>query len=120
MIHGSQIGAAHAHTTEEVKGFPIHIGSTGCQAESPSQKPTSCAQPNLSRISLEGFDPTQHQIVADLAALVSSTQLNHNQAKTAPGCMSAPDDGDCTEIFKSLGLNVGGKPTTGQTFFRIQ
>jgi uncharacterized repeat protein (TIGR04052 family) len=101
-------------------GFPIHLGSTGCRVAAGSQKPSECAYPNTVRIALDGFDPSRHTIVADLAALVAGTDLARNRPKTAPGCMSEPDDLDCAQIVEHLGLGFGGKPSAGQTFFRVE
>jgi hypothetical protein len=48
------------------------------------------------------------------------SNLLRNQAKTAPGCMSEPEDQDCLGIMTQLGLPFGGKPATAQTFFSVE
>jgi hypothetical protein len=62
----------------------------------------------------------KHLVVADLEKLVATSDLNQNQAKTAPGCMSEPNDKDCIGIMKNLGLPFMNQPATPQTFFRIE
>lgn len=108
--------------------FFIHLGSTGCQAETSSQKPTTkCMYPNTATIRLTNFDPNKNIIVADVAKLVENTNLTRNQANTAPGCMSEPNDKDCTGIMASFGIPFGIRKQTleyrfdsKQTFFRVK
>ncbi|MEG5000737.1 MbnP family copper-binding protein [Microcoleus sp. B4-D4] len=111
--HGSSHGGG-------LHGFMIHLGSTGCKAEGNNQKPTSCANPNKSKVIFSNFDSTKNTVIADLNSLVSQTNLTANQANTPPGCMSEPKDGDCAGIMKNLGLPFGDQPAAGQTFFKIQ
>ncbi|WP_265276347.1 MbnP family copper-binding protein [Nostoc sp. KVJ3] len=101
-------------------GFPIHLGSTGCQAIDGSQKPSSCSNPNTSKVVFSKFDPNKNVVIADLAALVANTNLAVNQANSPPGCMSSPDDADCTGIMANFGLPFGGKPASSQKFFRVE
>jgi uncharacterized repeat protein (TIGR04052 family) len=99
----------------------IHLGSTGCQVATGAKAPTSCSQTNRPEIALTGFDPSRDVIVADLAALLSRSDLRRNQAQTAMGCMSAPNDADCGGLFASLGLphpNSTGADTP--RFFRVE
>jgi len=103
-----------------LQGFMIHLGSTGCKAEGNNQKPTSCANPNTSKVIISNFDPTKNTVIADLKSLVSQTNLAVNQANTPPGCMSESNDGDCAGIMKNLGLPFGDKPAAGQTFFQVK
>jgi uncharacterized repeat protein (TIGR04052 family) len=100
--------------------FRIHIGSTGCDGPSAIQPPTTCAHPNVATITLTGFNPEHSVIIADLASLMSDSNLDMNQANTTPGCQSDPDDQDCAPLFQDLGLTFpGGAPTTTQKFFRL-
>jgi uncharacterized repeat protein (TIGR04052 family) len=101
-------------------GFPIHLGSTGCQGETTSEKPASCSNANRASVILTDFDPVKNVVVADLERLVNSSNLERNQPKTAPGCMSEPNDNDCTSIMTNLGLSFKGKSATDQTFFRVE
>jgi uncharacterized repeat protein (TIGR04052 family) len=100
--------------------FRIHLGSTGCQSSGPSQPPSSCSAPNLSAVSLTGFDPDRSVIVADLKALLSQNDIDSNAPDTDPGCMSSPLDADCGPLFDSFGLTFpAGMPIAGQRFFRV-
>lgn len=110
-------GEAHADANG---GFPIHLGSTGCAAEPPAQQPTLCRNPNKAVITLARFNGNQNVVVADLARLVAGADLAQNQPKTAPGCMSEPEDRDCVGIMGKLGLPFMGKPAAAQTFFGVE
>ncbi|RUT01836.1 metallo-mystery pair system four-Cys motif protein [Dulcicalothrix desertica PCC 7102] len=102
------------------QGFLIHLGSTGCQAETTSQKPTTaCSNPNKATITLNNFDPNKNVIVADIAKLLANVDLSYNQPGTAPGCMSEPNDKDCTGVMKNFGIPFGDK-TPKQTFFSLK
>jgi uncharacterized repeat protein (TIGR04052 family) len=111
----------HLHGDEsKSKGFLIHLGSTGCQAETTSQKPvTVCANPNRATITLNNFDPNKNVIVADIAKLLANVNLSYNQPGTAPGCMSEPNDKDCAAIMKNLGIPLANQ-TPKQTFFSVK
>lgn len=83
----------------------IHLGSTGCKnADSTAKSPTTCSHPNRAEIALKSFDPRKDVVVADLAAILSRSDVRKNQPKTAAGCMSADNDADCGGLFASLGL----------------
>lgn len=121
-------GAAHSphgdghhakQHAEEFNGFAFHLGSVGCQMDA-TQAPVVCSLPNRSEVILTDFDPTEDVIVADLAALMSQTNLSENQAGTAIGCMSSPVDGDCAGLMQNLGLPFNGQPAGDQTFFRVR
>ncbi|GAA6614795.1 MbnP family copper-binding protein [Scytonema sp. NUACC26] len=112
----------HKHgEKEQSNSFLIHLGSTGCQAETSSQKPiTKCSNPNTSSIILTNFDPSKNKIVVDLAKLVTNTNLSQNQPNTPPGCMSEPNDKDCTEIMANFGIPFGGQSSVKQTLFSVK
>lgn len=98
----------------------IHLGSTGCTGAPGAKAPTSCSHGNRPEIALSGFDPAHDVIVADLAALLSRSDVRKNQPQTAMGCMAAPNDADCGGLFASLGLahpNATGADTP--KFFRV-
>ncbi len=106
---------------EAGNAFFIHLGSTGCQAQTSSQKPTNkCRYPNIAKINLENFDPSKNTIVLDIAKLLENTNLNSNQANTAPGCMSEPNDKDCTGIMAGFGIPFGSQTTVKQSFFSVK
>jgi uncharacterized repeat protein (TIGR04052 family) len=120
-LHQSKSPGHGAGRGEETSsGFPIHLGSTGCQMTANSEKPTQCSYPNRATIVLKGFDPLKHTVVADLGQLVVGSNLRQNQPKTAPGCMSEPNDQNCMSVMTSLGLPFMGKSATSQTFFRVE
>ena len=100
-------------------GFNIHLGSTGCTGNGMGAV-TPCTTPNVSEVTLTGFAPTTHTIVADLAALVSGANLEQNTAMSAPGCMSGATDPDCAPLFNALGLAFGAAPAGAQRFFTAE
>ena len=106
-------------STGQPGGFNIHLGSTGCNGATATTPPTSCTAPNRPEFTLQ-LNPATDVIVADLASLVATTNVDVNQATTAPGCMSAPTDADCNEIFPRLSLALGGIPAATQNFFRVE
>jgi uncharacterized repeat protein (TIGR04052 family) len=108
------------HGAGAASGFAIHLGSTGCQAEGDNLQPTRCLNPNRADIVLSEVDPATDTIAVDLAALVQSNDLSTNVPNTPPGCMSAPEDGDCMGIMHNLGLGFDGEPSSGQTVFRVE
>ena len=101
-------------------GFLIHLGSTGCQAGTTSEKVTNCDRPNRAIALLTRFNAARNVVVADLAQLVASSNLNLNQPKTPPGCMSESNDRDCMGIMTNIGLSSTGKPAATQTFFQVE
>jgi uncharacterized repeat protein (TIGR04052 family) len=101
------------------RGFAIHLGSTGCTPNDvKTAPPVECSEPNRAEIEFTAFDVQNDLVVADLAALLQDTNIDTNQEKTAAGCMSSPQDGDCAGIFANLGLPFAGKPAGKQSFFR--
>lgn len=118
--HNSHPGAKHGEPNHQAQGFPVHLGSTGCQASTGSQKPSSCKHPNTAKIVLTKFDPNKNVVIADLASLLANTNLTINQPNTPQGCMSSPDDRDCTNIMKNFGLPFGNQPASQQQFFRVE
>ncbi len=101
--------------------FFVHLGSTGCVYGQPGVI-ASCARPNRPEITLYHFDPSTNVIVADLAALLSNSDVTSNQADSAPGCQADLSDQDCGPIFQNLGLDfTDGSPSPStQKFFRVE
>lgn len=95
----------------------IHVGSTGCTG-SPSAGTVTCTEPNRPEYVLTGFDPAQSVVVADLGALVATTDVSRERGG-APGCMSDLTDPECGTILPAFGISLGGAPAT-QTFFRVR
>ncbi len=98
-------------------GFSVHVGDTGCQGPSFSQRPTSCAQVNTVAVTFDAFDATRNEVVADLGRLLATTDTSTNAPDTAPGCMAEGNDPDCAGIFSALGLAFGTGKVVPQTFF---
>ena len=96
-------------------GWRLHLGSTGCTGDMMGN--ASCTTLNVVEVSLDGIDPTSTTVVADLAQLVTGSDLG-NTGDSQPGCMSNPMDADCGVIFGNLGLPFGGAGGGGQQFFR--
>ena len=72
-------------------------------------------------VRLDGFDPEQDVIVADLAGLLAEVDVSRSLEMAPPGCMSVTDDPDCTQLFPNLGLELTtGAAATTQTFFRAE
>lgn len=99
-------------------GFPFHLGATGCPGTGPVSPPSGpCAQPNLSSVTLRGFDPTAAAIAVDVGALLAGTNLGVNANGSAQGCQSDPDDMDCGPVFASIGLPFGSAAPGPQQLF---
>jgi len=100
-------------------GWFIHLGSTGCTSPGGVlTPPTACLAANRPSYSFTTFNVMSDRVLADVASLVSGSNLNLNQGGPA-GCMSGTTDADCPSIFSSFGLPFnGGSTPTGQTFFR--
>lgn len=101
-------------------GFPVHVGSTQCSAESPTSPATHCRNGNRVAISLSPFDPARHTIEVDIGRLLAHTDLSRNTPGTAAGCMSAPDDPECNPLLREYGLPFAGQPALPQQLFRVR
>ena len=101
----------------------IHLGSTDCDSANGNTAPSApCSNPNVASITLDGFNPVENFVVADLAGLLQNVNLNEN-SPMPPGCMSGPDDTDCAGLFPGFGLDLAsGQRIEGsaQTFFRVE
>lgn len=98
----------------DTPGFPLHLGSTQCAAESRTSKPSGpCAQPNRIEVSLDAFDLKNDILVLDFGTILRGTDVRHNTPKTQPGCMSFPGDADCIAVMRALGLPYDGQPAPG-------
>ena len=98
-------------------GYPVHLGSTGCVADTATTPAKSCAEPNRVDVTLSGFDPDRNTIVADLASLLRNNDVDVNLAKSGSGCMSTPANANCWPIFAAFGLPADDRPATTQQFF---
>ncbi|MEH7829948.1 MbnP family copper-binding protein [Gemmobacter denitrificans] len=97
------------------KGWFLHLGSTQCPAASKTEAPTAeCKNPNHLPVSFASFDPAKNVVVIDPAAVVAEADMTVNAAETSPGCMSFPNDADCTTVMTKLGLPYGDIPAGAQ------
>lgn len=101
-------------------GFPVHLGSTGCESTSPTEAPKSaCKAPNLVTVTLPDFNPARQTVQLDIRQLLATSNVGVNQPNSAPGCMSDPDDKDCAGVFHEFGLPFGPETAPpAQSVFR--
>lgn len=85
-----------------------------------AEAPVVCSIPNRPEVIFTEFGATDDVVVADLAALVGTTNLTENEENTPVGCISAPADGDCAGIMQALGLPFNDQPVTQQSFFTVE
>lgn len=109
MQQGGGGHKAHKMNAAEGKqgkpGWALHLGSTGCLADSPTQSPESCQAPNRVNVNFPLADPETTVFVIDPAAVLAEADVTRNTLGTSPGCMSAPDDPECETVLKALGLS---------------
>lgn len=110
MNHGS--GANNA--------WLLHLGSTMCAAESQTATPSECANPNRIDVHFDTFDPANNTIVIDPARVWEAVDLTQNTPETAAGCMSFPNDPDCTTVLPRLGLAYGDHPASEQVLLSVR
>ena len=89
-------------------GWAVHLGSTACKADSPTNSPQSCGSPNRVELRFAQADPLESVFVIDPAKVLADSDLTRNTRGTSPGCMSAPDDPECDSILAALGLSASG------------
>ena len=84
-----------------------HQGSTGCASSGPETPPENpCLRPNRLEVEFQDLDWSAQTIVFDVEMLLAGVDVSQNTPMTAPGCMSAPDDPECMELFPKLGLDL--------------
>lgn len=114
-----------AVTGGAIPRWNIHVGSTGCTSDSPTEAPDSpCTNPNLASIELTTIDPASDTIAIDLAQLVANADVAVNTAETPPGCMSSPmEPTDCGPVFTELGVDFAtgtcDSNCSGQRIFTV-
>lgn len=100
-VEGGQHG-----DTGAASGWFLHLGSTMCQSASRTEAPeAACANPNVMKLTLDGFDPASNMVVIDPAPVIAEADLTVNTTETSPGCMSFPNDPDCNTVLPKLGLS---------------
>jgi len=109
-------GGSSQHQNVNSNSYMIHLGSTGCSDSSQSNL-FGCANPNRAQVTLEDFNPEKDVVIADLAELLAQSDLSTNQANTANGCMSSPEDGDCMPIMQNLNLSSAAGESEQYFFF---
>jgi uncharacterized repeat protein (TIGR04052 family) len=80
----------------------FHLGSTGCSSASalrPPQQP--CAQPNVIRVELRGFDPRSHPIVVDVSEIAAALTGSEQRA-----CTGEYEQPACAAAYAVTGLEV--------------
>lgn len=116
-----QVGYKFIRVDGVTTGLPswrFHLGSTGCDGDMMGNV-TACANPNRSSVEISDFDPAADTLVADLAELFSTSDLE-TDAMDDPGCMSKPTDVECATYFAQLGLPFGSQAGASQSFFSRQ
>lgn len=105
------------HSGSAMPGFwPIHLGSTGCVSEASTVAPsTECSTPNTLEVRFDNFDVTNDTVIADVATLLSNVDVSQSLELMPPGCMSGPQDPDCSVLFENLGLTAAS-----QQLFKIK
>lgn len=102
-------------------GFSVHLGSTACTSASLTAPPAAaCGNPNRVTVTFARFNPKKQVIQADLASLLQDTNVDVNAPDSAPGCMSAPNDGDCPGVMAGFGLPFNNQPAPEQRFFKVK
>lgn len=87
--------------------FNVHLGSTGCTGTNPSAgQVDSCSRPNRLNFAFASFDPSTQKVAVDVQALLAANDVTVNTPNTAPGCMSASNDPECTGVFGKLGIDL--------------
>lgn len=113
-------GKPPAKQPAKAAGFSVHLGSTGCAANTLTSPPSECANPNRVTVTFDTFDPAKNVLVADVASLLQDANVDVNAPESAPGCMSAVNDADCNPVMAAFGLPFGGKAATPQRFFTMR
>ncbi len=98
-----------SHGAMHGKVWALHLGSTGCEATSPTNAPASCASPNRISVVFPEAAPGSSTFVIDPAGVLAESDISKNTDGTSPGCMSAPDDPECVAVFSALGLAGDGR-----------
>lgn len=102
------------------KGWFLHLGSTMCAAASKTETPSACANPNTMAVVFNQFDPSENIVVIDPAPVVAGADLRRNAPDTSPGCMSFPNDLDCSTVMQNLGMPYGDIPAAAQQLVTVR
>jgi uncharacterized repeat protein (TIGR04052 family) len=99
-------------TVGEPNGYPLHVSSTGCQANDFGGI-DRCLSPNRVTFTLPAFDPQAQEVTFDLGVLMDRNDLDVNGSlpstppvETPNGCQSDVTDPDCQAFFISYGMSA--------------
>jgi uncharacterized repeat protein (TIGR04052 family) len=88
---------------EQGREWSFHLGSTGCSSASALRPPAApCAQPNLLRVVLRGFDPLAQPVRIDLARLMDAMRAAEYRACTG----DYAHDAACMAAYSLTGLSL--------------
>jgi uncharacterized repeat protein (TIGR04052 family) len=105
-------------STGAPRGYAIHLGSTGCTPnETRNTVPTTCSASNRVEVRFDEFIVEKDVVVADLAALLASSNVDQ-AGKMMSGCMSSPETAACGPLFLYLGLPFPDQEAKTQDFLR--
>ncbi|MCR9127743.1 MAG: metallo-mystery pair system four-Cys motif protein [Rhodobacteraceae bacterium] len=103
------------------RGWMLHLGSTQCAAPEATTPPSeACANPNRVAVALPDFVPGESTVVIDPAVVVAGADLTQNTPETSPGCMSFPNDPDCSTVLPRLGLAFNAFPAEEQVLVSMR
>lgn len=115
MFWGWEAGYRFLRVEGATSGQPswrLHVGAAGCSG-SAREGTRTCARRNEAVIALDEYDPELDVIVADLASLLATSDVD-SDGGGAPGCESSASDPECAVLFEALGIDSGS-----QSFFRV-
>jgi len=87
------------------RSWLVHLGSAGCKGNPATGEIVSCLRENRFTVTFDRFDPKTQRVELDLTRLFEATDLAVDKGG-AVGCMSGPDDPECSPVFAALGLNL--------------
>lgn len=116
MFWGWQAGYRFLRVEGATRGQPgwrLHVGATNCSGNA-TEGTRTCAERNEAVIALDDFDPELDVIVADLASLLATSDVD-GDGGGSPGCESRADDPECAVLFEALGIG-----SSSQSLFRVE
>ena len=117
-VVGAQVGAKvlpdpdYGMNLTKFPGFDANRHSLFSNVDMPADSPYRCAFWFRTE-----FDSAKDVVIFDLGKLLEGSDISVNSPHSAPGCMSAENDPDCTAVMKALGLPYGKDPGGAQTVF---
>jgi hypothetical protein len=109
--HGGSDAGGHGGHMTSTAAF-LHMGSTGCSGTPAAG--FSCARQARNEVRLTGFNPLTSTVVADLAAVFKTSNL-----QSPPQCHGIA--ATCAAPYAAFGVDMDtGKATTTQQVFRVE